>query len=78
MSQFDKVGSLIQQSSLRQLTPLEIEQMVRQYRAVVIGEMIAEAIMWVGRLPKHLVAAWKTVRPPKRMPQVQLSRSATR
>ncbi|HEX9463090.1 MAG TPA: hypothetical protein VGB82_10870 [Alphaproteobacteria bacterium] len=77
MSRFDKVGSLIQQNSRRQLTPLEIEHIVRHHRAVVMGQMIAEAIIWVSRLPKRLLRTWKTARPPKRMPQVQLPRSAT-
>jgi hypothetical protein len=78
MSQFDKVGSLIDHNARRELTPLEIEQIVRQYRAVVVGEMIADAIIWIGRLPWRLAAALKAPRPTKSVAAAHLPGSATR
>jgi hypothetical protein len=36
------------------LPDFEIEHRARAYRARVIGDMLAEAILWIARLPRRL------------------------
>jgi hypothetical protein len=36
------------------LSALEIERTARAYRARIIGELLADAIVWVMRLPRRL------------------------
>ncbi len=51
----------------------EIERLAREYRAVVIGEMIADAIIWCTRAPKRLLRRWRYSRRPRRMPRPEFS-----
>jgi hypothetical protein len=37
------------------LSAVDIELKARAYRARVIGELLASAIAWIGRLPRRLV-----------------------
>ena len=52
----------------------EIERLAREYRAVVIGEMIADAIIWCTRAPKRLLRMWRYSRRPRRVPRPEFSR----
>lgn len=36
------------------LSAMEIEQKARAYRARVVGELLADVIVWVTRLPRRL------------------------
>jgi hypothetical protein len=78
MSEFDKLGSLLHDTTRRQLTPLEIEQIVRQYRGAVLGEMIADAFIWIGRLFSRTSAAVAAARQSKDLTAVAQQRSAAR
>ena len=78
MSEFDKLGSLLHDTTRRQLTPLEIEQIVRQYRGVVLGEMIADAFIWIGRLFSRTYAAMTAPKRSKGIGTLAQHRSAAR
>jgi hypothetical protein len=38
-------------------TAMEIERKARAYRARVIAELLADALVWLARLPRRLVEA---------------------
>ena len=42
---------------LNYVSAIELERSARAYRARVIGELLADAIVWVSRLPRRLVEA---------------------
>ena len=45
--------------AIRHLTAVEIERSARAYRARVIGELLADAIVWATRLPRRLAESFE-------------------
>ncbi len=76
MSEFDKLGSLLHHNARRQLTPFEIEQIVRQYRGVVVAEMIVDACMWFARTLRLVVSPARPPTSAKSLGAIAPSRSA--
>jgi hypothetical protein len=59
-TQLENVASRVSDNpgwSGRQLSAREIEQLIHQYRAVVLGELIADACIWVARSLRRTLAA---------------------
>ena len=44
---------------IRRLSAMEIERSARAYRARVIGELLADAIVWAARLPRRLAESFE-------------------
>ena len=42
---------------------IDIHAIARQHRAMVLGEMLADAIVWLVRLPRRLAARPRATRP---------------
>lgn len=45
----------------RLLAVAELERLARHHRAMAMGEAIADAILWVARLPGRLVTALRSI-----------------
>ncbi len=46
----------------RRLTPYDMERLARAERAMVIGEALAEGILWLARLPQHIARLFRRTR----------------
>jgi hypothetical protein len=42
----------------RRLAPYQMEQLARAQRAIMLGELIADAVLWAARLPGRLLRLW--------------------
>jgi len=53
-SRIDEINSILPNAYERGVDAAEFDRLAREYRAVLIGEMIADAILWCVRLPQRL------------------------
>lgn len=42
----------------RRLTVSQLEQLARAERSLILGEMMADAMLWLARLPARLTRLW--------------------
>lgn len=51
----------------QRLNAYNLERMAQAYRAMVTGEMVADGILWVARLPQRLSMALRMAMPRRRV-----------
>jgi len=70
-SRIEEINSLLPNAYERGLSAATLARLAREYRAIMIGALIADAIVWCAHVPQRLLRAWKYGRRPQRVSRAE-------